>query len=64
MPPATRVANDHRYPIAVIGRGYHGLLRSSLTRVPGLVSIADVARTALQTPHMLTSSPDANAAGT
>jgi hypothetical protein len=61
MPPATRVANDHRYPIAVIGRGYHGLLRSSLTRVPGLVSIADVARTALQTPHMLTAQRDSNA---
>src|SRR5207302_1960945 len=29
------------------------LLTSSLTRVPGLVSIADVARTALQTPHAL-----------
>ena len=61
MPPATRVANDHRYPIAVIGRGYHGLLHSSLTRVPGLVSIADVARTALQTPHMLTAQRDSNA---
>src|SRR5260370_19901105 len=36
-----------------MGRGYHGILVSSLTRVPGLVSIADVARTALQTPHAL-----------
>jgi hypothetical protein len=53
LPPATTTANDRRYPIAVIGRGYHGLLTSSLTRVPGLVSIADVARTALQTPHAL-----------
>src|SRR4051794_4821973 len=64
MPPETRVANDHRYPIAVIGRGYHGLLHSSLTRVPGLVSIADIARTALQTPHMLRAQKDANAART
>src|SRR4051794_1402130 len=53
LPPAGRIANDHRYPIAVIGPGYHGVLVSSLTRVPGLVSMADVARTALQTPHML-----------
>jgi hypothetical protein len=53
LPPATSAPNDRRYPIAVIGHGYHGLLTSSLTRVPGLVSIADVARTALQTPHAL-----------
>src|SRR5256886_7725681 len=36
LPPATSAPNDRRYPIAVIGRGYHGLLTSSLTRVPGL----------------------------
>jgi hypothetical protein len=60
MPPDARVPNDHRYPIAVIGRGYHGLLVSSLTRVPGLVSIADIARTALQTPHMLRAQQDAD----
>ena len=53
LPPGTTAPNDRRYPIAVIGHGYHGLLTSSLTRVPGLVSIADVARTALQTPHAL-----------
>ena len=53
LPPATSAPNDRRYPIAVIGRGYHGLLTSSLTRLPGLVSMADVARTALQTPHAL-----------
>ncbi len=64
MPPGMRVANDRRYPIAVIGHGYHGLLRSSLTRVPGLVSIADVARTALQTPHMLRPQRDTNAVRT
>jgi hypothetical protein len=54
LPPATSAPNDRRYPIAVLGGGYEGLLVSSLTRVPGLVSIADVARTALQTPHALT----------
>jgi hypothetical protein len=53
LPPATSAPNDRRYPIAVLGHGFHGLLTSSLTRVPGLVSIADVARTALQTPHAL-----------
>jgi hypothetical protein len=58
LPPATSAPNDRRYPIAVIGHGYHGLLVSSLTRVPGLVSIADVARTALQTPHALTTKRD------
>ena len=64
--PAARdtAPNDRRYPIAVIGRGYHGLLTSSLTRVPGLVSIADVARTALQTPHVLDCAADADAAAT
>jgi hypothetical protein len=54
LPPATDAPNDRRYPIAVIGHGYHGLLMSSLTQLPGLVSMADVARTALQTPHALT----------
>ncbi|HET8528578.1 MAG TPA: hypothetical protein VFL60_06690 [Gaiellaceae bacterium] len=53
LPQGGRTANDRRFPIAVIGHGYHGLLVSSLTRLPGLVSMADVARTALQTPHAL-----------
>lgn len=35
--------NVVRYPIAVVGGGYRGLLTSSATRVPGLVSVADVA---------------------
>ena len=58
LPPPLTTANGRRYPIAVIGRGYHGVLVSSLTRMPGVVSIADVARTALQTPHALTATPD------
>ena len=64
LPPATSAPNDRRYPIAVIGRGYHGLLHSSLTRVPGVVSIADVARTALQTPHSLTWKRDGGSVAT
>lgn len=39
--------NDRRYPIAVLRRDYRGLLTSDSTRIPGLVSIADVAPTAL-----------------
>lgn len=39
--------NDRRYPIAVVGGGYHGLLTSPMTRIPGLVSIRDIAPTAL-----------------
>jgi hypothetical protein len=39
--------NDRRYPIAILGGGYHGLLRSPSTRITGLVSIGDVAPTAL-----------------
>jgi hypothetical protein len=64
LPPATSAPNDRRYPIAVIGHGYHGLLVSSLTRVPGLVSIADVARTALKTSHSLTWQRDDGAVAT
>lgn len=64
LPPATGSPNDRRYPVAVLGRGYHGLLTSSLTRVPGLVSIADVARTALQTPHALSWQRDGGAVAT
>jgi hypothetical protein len=45
-PPGTR-PNDRRYPIAVVGDGYRGLLESTSTRVPGLVSIADVAPSAV-----------------
>lgn len=47
LPSGGRQLNDSRYPIAVIGRGYEGILVSSSTRIPGLVSIADVAPTAL-----------------
>jgi hypothetical protein len=48
LPPVkSREANDRRYRIAVVGRGFHGLLRSPTTRIDGLVSIVDVAPTAL-----------------
>ena len=52
LPPPGRTHNIRRYPIAVVGPGYSGLLTSSATRVPGLVSIRDLDR--------LSSQPDAN----
>jgi hypothetical protein len=43
LPPPGRHHNVTRYPIAVVGPGYRGLLVSSSTRLPGLISLADVA---------------------
>ena len=48
MPPKGPPGNnDIRYTIAVLGGGFHGLLVSPTTRIPGLVSIVDIAPTAL-----------------
>ncbi len=47
LPPPGTHPNDRRYPIAVVGDDYQGLLESSSTRIPGLVSIADVAPSAV-----------------
>jgi len=60
LPPDRVVANGVRYPVAVLGRGYNGILVSRLTRVPGLVSMADVARTALGTENRLRSQASAH----
>ena len=46
-PPGRPSHNTRRYPIAIIGGGYRGVLHSDTTRIPGLVSIADVAPTAV-----------------
>jgi hypothetical protein len=46
-PKGALVSNDRRYPVVVLGGGYHGLLVSKTTRIPGLVSIVDIAPTAL-----------------
>lgn len=54
-------ANDRRYPIAVIGRGFRGLLKSSTTRIDGLVSIVDIAPTALGHSRGALSSTDSPA---
>jgi hypothetical protein len=60
-PQGAPTANDRLYRIAVIGRGFHGLLTSQTTRIPGLVSIVDVAPTALNYLHSgLSSIPSEN----
>src|SRR5205085_11915451 len=46
MPSGGTHPNTHRYPIAIVGSGYHGILVSRSTRIRGLVSIADIAPTA------------------
>jgi hypothetical protein len=45
LPPPGTHRNRRRYGIAIVGPGYHGLLVSSHTHVPGLIGIADVAPT-------------------
>jgi hypothetical protein len=42
--------NDKLYRIGIVGRGYHGLIVSPTTHIPGLVSIVDIAPTALGRP--------------
>jgi hypothetical protein len=65
LPPSGKHHNFARYPIAIVGGGYHGLLLSSSTRVAGLVSIADVAPTVRDLERgrkpILTSRADAHA---
>lgn len=47
LPDGPPRPHDRRYPIVVVANGYRGLLTSDSTRIPGLVSIADIAPTAL-----------------
>jgi hypothetical protein len=60
LPTGGEQPNDRRYPIAVLGDGFHGLLTSSATRLPGVVSIVDVAPTALGEEGGLGSKPQAD----
>lgn len=60
LPRAGTQPNDRRYPIAVLAPGYRGLLTSPSTRIPGLVSVVDVAPTALDREDALGSTPDAD----
>jgi hypothetical protein len=46
-PPGGKHHNVVRYPIAVVGPGYDGLLTSTTTHLDGLISIADVAPSVL-----------------
>jgi mono/diheme cytochrome c family protein len=66
LPPPGEHPNTKRYPIAIVGGGYHGILTSDSTRIRGLVSIADIPRTivALQEGRSppIESEPDADAA--
>ena len=41
-----RTTTSSRYPVAIVGPGYRGLLTSGSTRIDGLVSLADIAPTA------------------
>ena len=47
LPQGGAQLNNRRYGIAVVAPGYRGLLTSPNTRIPGLVTVADVAPTAL-----------------
>src|SRR5437763_2507551 len=67
LPPKSEspVPNDKRYYVVVLGGGFHGLLVSRTTRIPGLVSIVDIAPTALGHQRgSLTSMPAAHAIAT
>jgi hypothetical protein len=64
LPPRSDrpVPNDKRYYVVVLGGGFHGLLVSRTTRIPGLVSIVDIAPTALgRVRGTLTSTPSSHA---
>ena len=65
LPPPGSHPNDTRYPVAIVGGGYRGILTSSSTRIRGLVSIADVAPSAVALAQgnrpRIRSSPDGDA---
>jgi hypothetical protein len=64
LPEGGEQPNDRRYPIAVVGEGYRGVLTSGSTRIPGLVSVVDVAPTALGEDGALGSTADDDPLGT
>jgi len=61
LPEGGLQPNDRRYPILVVGPGYEGILATDETRIPGLVSIVDVAPTALDRDGGLRSEPAGDA---
>jgi hypothetical protein len=64
LPKGGTQPNDRRYPVVVVAPGYRGILLSDSTRIPGLVSIADIAPTALGEDGALGSTADAHPAAT
>jgi hypothetical protein len=60
LPSGGEQPNTRRYPIAIVGEGWRGILESPSTRIRGLVAIADVAPTALGTKR-ITSEPATDA---
>jgi hypothetical protein len=63
LPQGGAQPNDRRYGIAVVAPGYRGVLTSPSTRIPGLVSLADVAPTALAESGKLGSQADRDPLG-
>lgn len=51
LPPPGTHPNRRLYRVAIVGGGYHGILRTPSTRIDGLVSVADVAPTAIALAH-------------
>jgi hypothetical protein len=43
LPPPGEHHNTRRYRVVFVGGGYRGILTSTATRIPGLVSVADIA---------------------
>jgi hypothetical protein len=64
LPKGGTQPNDRRYPVVVVGRGYRGILTSDSTRIPGLLSVADIAPTALGDKDALGSRPDSDPTAT
>jgi cytochrome c551/c552 len=65
LPPPGEHPNTKRYSVMILGAGYRGILTSDSTRIRGLVSIADLAPTAVALqegrPPPIRSEPDRNA---
>jgi cytochrome c551/c552 len=65
LPPPGEHPNTKRYSVMILGAGYDGILTSDSTRIPGLVSIADIAPTAVALqngrPPPIRSQPDRDA---
>jgi len=65
LPLPGKHPNSKRYSVMIFGAGYHGILTSDSTRIRGLVSIADIAPTAVALQEgrspPIRSEPDRNA---